>query len=201
MTIEELTDKLQEITKGYTKEQFQDISFGLIRIGEEMAKVSFPHEIVKVISSKELAQLVNKETGLPLGCFTLDDYEYRIIKYEDIATILNKRGKWYNTNRPDNLWATNSHDCDNHAYKCASDINFIFEINPILVNSGAMVWKGSDGVEHRDSHKFNMAVAVDENGEIKCYLYEAQENYIAKFKDKKANRGNVDYQVYWSTAF
>lgn len=201
MELNETIQGILEKTKDYTQEQFQDISFGLIRLGEVMAKKSFPHEISKILSSKELAEIVSKETGLPLTCFTMDDYEYRIIKYDDIKRILEKRGLWYNTNRPDNIWNANSHDCDNHAYKCASDINFIFEINPILVNSGAMVWRGSDGIEHRDSHKFNIAVATDENGKVKCYLYEAQENYIAEFVNKKAYRGNVDYQVYWASAY
>jgi hypothetical protein len=201
MTTEEIIAELATKTKDFTQEQWQDISFGLIRIGEFMAKRSFPHEAERKITSAELAEIMVRETGIPKYVFSLNDFEYKILKIEDAKRILEKRGKWYNTNRTDNPWLLDFHDCDNHAYKCASDFNFIFEVNPVTVDSGAMVWKDKDGIEHRDSHKFNVLVAVDTDGEIRCWLYEQQENFIAKFENQKAWRGNCDYQIYWVEAY
>jgi len=195
--IKELNKKILEITKGFTQEQFQDISFGLIRIGEFMAEKNFPHEATKTLSSSDLSDIMCRETGIPKTVFSLNDYEYKIIGIEDAKRILLKRGIWYNTNRLDNVWKVNSNDCDNHAYKCASDFNFIFKVNPVTVDSGAMVWKDALGVEHRDSHKFDVLVATDYDGEVRCWLYEQQENYISKFENQKAYRGNCDYQIYW----
>jgi hypothetical protein len=201
MTTEELIAELITKTKDFTQEQYQDISFGLIRVGEFMAEKNFPHPVAKRINSLELANVISEQVGIPKTVMTLNDYEYNILGIEDVKRILLKRGVWYNTNRSDNPWVLDTHDCDNHAHKCASDVGYIFSINSVNVDSGAMVWKDNAGVEHRDSHKFNVVVAMDTDGTLGCWLYEAQENYITKFEGKKAWRGNCDYQVYWIEAF
>ncbi len=197
----EVTDSLLTLTKDFTQEQWQDLSFGLIRIGEFMAQKSFPCPIAKQVQAVDYATAIISELGIPRTSFTLNDGVYYLPLWSDLQTILTKRGKWYNTNREDNPWVLDSHDCDNHAFKCSADVEYIFGINDITCDSGYMVWIDSSAKEHDDSHKFNIAVAIDENNEIKCYLYEAQENYWCKFENKKATRGNVTYQVNWIEAF
>lgn len=188
MTVEELTKEILKMTKSFTVNQQQNLWVDLQILAEWGQKLNFPHAVEKTISRSELTNLIIKKTGLENKFFDLSDECYPVISLSDMVNILTKRGERYKANL-NNIFKTDVKDCDNFAYKQSSDISWIFEVTTLLPVSGYMVVSS----ENKQYHKFNLAVCY--LNELRLFLYEPQENFLAEFIDGKAYRNGIEYTL------
>lgn len=165
----------------------------LIQLGQQLLRSEYQIKPVKEITSSGLFEIVKRDTGLGIGNQSLFDEKYAILKWTDWLRIFET---YWQQDCPNSPYNYNTRDCDDYAFAFSSNMSMIFGINSAgVVSGGDFIWYDTQGNEKgRGRHAFNTIVALNENNELQCYLYEPMRNewttYVNKVGDMLSSQMN-----------
>ena len=147
----------------------------LIQLGQQLLRSEYKIKPIKEISSSELFNVVKRDTGLGVGNQSLFDEKYAILNWSDWLKIFET---YWQQDCPNSPYNYNTRDCDDYAFAFTSNMSMIFGVNSAgVVSGGDFYWYNSIGQQTGTGrHAFNTIVALNEKGELQCYLYEPMKN-------------------------
>jgi len=173
--------KVNTIQKGLAKILLQN--------GSMFLKQAFKVSPTKEMTRAELNLfLINKGFTKP-GSLSLSDEQFY---FESLDFWNSFIAYYWNEQRP---YETDRFDCDNFAFKFASDATDLFGLNSVGACYGNVYRKDGSWLS---GHAFNLILATDENGELKVYLYEPMNDNITEWNGDKTPMGNWLYEINWS---
>ena len=147
----------------------------LIQLGHQLLRNEYNIKPEQIIDSTSLFNIVKRDTGLVIGNVSLFDTKYAILKWTDWQRIFET---YWQQDCPNSPYQYEMRDCDDYAFAFASNMSMIFGINSAgVVTGGDFYWYNSIGQQTGTGrHAFNTIVALNDKGELQCYLYEPMKN-------------------------
>ena len=126
--------------------------------------------------------------GCPILNIYLDKKPIKITKYRPFYRRKNNGIVYDISTESGHLFAGGIlvHNCDDYAFAFTSNMSMIFGINSAgVVSGGDYLWYDKNGIKTgQGRHAFNTIVALNENGELQCYLYEPMKNEWTTYENK-----------------
>jgi hypothetical protein len=162
----------------------------LLQNGNNFIKTAFNVSVKKTLTKNELSVWMGKNVFPGVSLY---DEKYLFERIDFWKSFINLFWGWMKK------YLADGYDCDNYAYYFSSMAAYLFGLNTAGVSSGT-VYKAATG-NKIDRHAFNLILALDENGEVKPYLFESMNNTLTPWIGQKTQLNDWLYEIDWSTYF